>query len=235
MIVAIHQPHYLPWLRYFDKIARADAFVLLDDAQFTKNDWQNRTRVKGPAGPVTLTVPVRSRLGETIAKTEIAVENPWRRKHAKTLMQYYGACPAFKEAGGPFTELLSREWAGLGELAEATVRLACRSLGIGTRIVRASEVGGEGTGTGRLVAICRELGADAYLAGAYSVEQYLDVEAFRREGVSLLVQDWKPPAYPQRYEQAGFAPDLSVVDLLFNCGADSLKILLRGGDGYTAL
>ncbi|MDR7579336.1 MAG: WbqC family protein, partial [Armatimonadota bacterium] len=45
MVVGIHQPHYLPWLRYMAKAALADVFVLLDDAQYTKNGWQNRNRI----------------------------------------------------------------------------------------------------------------------------------------------------------------------------------------------
>ena len=46
MIVAIHQPHYLLWIGYFDKIDRADVFVPLDNVQYRKDEWQNRNRIK---------------------------------------------------------------------------------------------------------------------------------------------------------------------------------------------
>ncbi|HOS03379.1 MAG TPA: WbqC family protein, partial [Candidatus Hydrogenedentes bacterium] len=46
MLVGIHQPHYLPWLRYFEKIARVDVFIALDTVQYNKNGWQNRNRIK---------------------------------------------------------------------------------------------------------------------------------------------------------------------------------------------
>jgi len=46
MIVAIHQPQYLPWLGYLDKIERCDTFVFLDNVQFKKNEWQNRNKIK---------------------------------------------------------------------------------------------------------------------------------------------------------------------------------------------
>nr|MBI3612487.1 WbqC family protein [Nitrospirota bacterium] len=46
MLVAIHQPQYLPWLGYLDKIDRADVFVILDTVQFKKNEWQNRNRIR---------------------------------------------------------------------------------------------------------------------------------------------------------------------------------------------
>ena len=44
-LVGIHQPHYLPWLRYIEKIARSDVFILLDTVQYTKNGWQKQDDV----------------------------------------------------------------------------------------------------------------------------------------------------------------------------------------------
>ena len=58
MRVAISQPTYLPWLGYFDLIDQVDVFVLLDDVQFEKQSWQQRNRIKTPAGLQWLTVPV---------------------------------------------------------------------------------------------------------------------------------------------------------------------------------
>ncbi|MBI3637246.1 MAG: WbqC family protein, partial [Candidatus Rokubacteria bacterium] len=46
MKVAIHQPHYLPWLGYLAKWAAADVFIVLDTVQYEKNGWQNRNRIK---------------------------------------------------------------------------------------------------------------------------------------------------------------------------------------------
>ncbi|MCK7503766.1 MAG: WbqC family protein [Desulfobacterales bacterium] len=58
MIVAIHQPQYLPWLGYFDKMLKADVFCYLDTVQYKKNEWQNRNRIKTAQGWQWLTVPV---------------------------------------------------------------------------------------------------------------------------------------------------------------------------------
>ena len=71
MRVAIHQPHYLPWLGYFAKWAAADRFIFLDTVQYEKNGWQNRNRVKTPDGPRWLTVPVHARLGTPIREVTI--------------------------------------------------------------------------------------------------------------------------------------------------------------------
>ena len=48
--VAILQSDYIPWKGYFDIIAAVDEFILLDDVQFTKNDWRNRNLIKTAHG-----------------------------------------------------------------------------------------------------------------------------------------------------------------------------------------
>ena len=58
MIVAAHQPHYLPWLGYLDKLAKADLFVVMDDLQYEAQNFQNRNRVKLNHGAAWLTVPL---------------------------------------------------------------------------------------------------------------------------------------------------------------------------------
>jgi len=59
-VVAIHQPNFLPWLGYFDKLARADTFVLLDSVQFPKRNgtWMNRVKLLVGGEPGWITVPI---------------------------------------------------------------------------------------------------------------------------------------------------------------------------------
>jgi len=79
MIVAVHQPQYLPWLGYFAKIDRADLFVLLDNVQFKKNEWQNRNQIKAAGGPQWLTVPVTYKFPQRI--NEVGINNRERWQH----------------------------------------------------------------------------------------------------------------------------------------------------------
>ena len=61
MIVSIHQPNYLPWLGYFDKIIKSDIFVIFDDVQYPrgkKGFFGNRNQIKTNNGKMWLTVPV---------------------------------------------------------------------------------------------------------------------------------------------------------------------------------
>ena len=73
MICAVHQPNFLPYLGFFDKLYRCDVFVLYDTAQFVKREFHNRNRIIGTHGePQWLTVPVSVRFGQRIADVSIA-------------------------------------------------------------------------------------------------------------------------------------------------------------------
>jgi hypothetical protein len=227
--VAVHQPQYLPWLGYFDKMDRVDCLVLLDDVQFETNDWQNRSRIKTATGWQWLTVPVRHRFPQPLAEVRVDTSAPWRRKHLAALVANYRSAPAF-DAHRPFFETLyAREWGLLLDVSLAGLTYLAGALGIATRLVRASTLGLPGglRATERLVEICRRLGADTYLSGA-GARAYLELERFGAAGIAVPFQAFACPVYPQRH--GAFQPDLSVVDLLFNCGKDSLAVL-RGESG----
>src|SRR5215470_5119272 len=97
MVLTIHQPAYLPWLGYFDRIAQSDAFIFLDNVQFERNSFTNRNRIKTANGPIWLTVPVRlnGHLDQTILATEIDERRDWRRKHLRAIEQNYRRAPCF--------------------------------------------------------------------------------------------------------------------------------------------
>ena len=112
MIAAIHQPQYLPWLGYFDKMLKADVFCYLDTVQFEKNDWQNRNRIRTAAGWQWLTVPVGYRYPQTIAEVPVAA-GAWARRHLQALRSSYGRAPYFGRYIPLFEEALRREWTSL--------------------------------------------------------------------------------------------------------------------------
>lgn len=225
MLVGIHQPHYLPWLRYFEKIARSDVFILLDNVQYNKNGWQNRNRVKGAAGEMLLTVPVHAPLGAPLDAVAIDNNKPWRRKHARALAQAYARAPHWPACRGALEAAYAREWTRLNDLNTHLIAALCGALGIGTPIVRASTLGVSGTGTARLAALIRAVGGDAYYSGAYALESYLDPSVLEESGIRLVLQQWSPPVYGQG--PGPFLPDLSIVDLLAHTGPEAAAILRR--------
>ena len=213
MILAAHQPHYLPWLRYFDKNSRADVFVVLDDVQYNKNGWQNRNRIKGASGPVLLSVPVQHRYQAPLPEVTIDGDR-WRRQHLMSLRTSYGRSPGFERVFPPLAALLGGKQASLVELNQQMLTLFLDLLGIRTEVVLSSTLKVEGIATERLANLCRKLGASHYLSGGHAARTYLDAPLLARAGIRLLHHEWTAPVYEQAHPRAGFVADLSIVDLL---------------------
>lgn len=221
MILAVHQPQFCPWLGYFDKMRRADAFVVLDDVQFKKNEWQNRNKIKTAQGPVWWGVPVRHHHGQLITEIEVNNAAPWQKKLRGTLEQSYRKAPAFGRAADFLEELFTREWKGLVDVNLFTIRWLAGSLGVSTEVRRSSEIPVDGASTERLVNLCKSLGADVYLAGAGG-RDYMDVALFEAAGIECRFQDYVHPTYEQLH--GGFVSHLSALDLVLMRGEASREV-----------
>lgn len=227
MIAAIHQPQYFPWLGYFHKILSADVFILLDNVQFKKNDWQNRNKIKTPQGPQWLTVPVLHDFGQKISEVRIDNRTDWRSSHLKSLKMNYAKAPYFKDYMPRLESILERSWESLSELNIAVTKLFADLFGIRTKMVLASDYQVTEESTQRLVDLCRAMGADGYLAGADG-HKYMDLERFGASGIKLLTQEFRHPVYNQcwpKIGEQGFLSHMAAVDLLFNRGPESLSVL----------
>lgn len=223
--LAVLQPGYLPWLGFFDQMRRADVFVYYDDVQYDKHGWRNRNRIKTPAGPLWLTVPVlhHGQGKPLINEAVIDSHSGWARKHVASIRQYYAKAPHAKRYLPELEELLQRPWTHIVDLDLAVADVMRRWLGITTTLHRASELGVSGGQSERLVNLCRHFGATRYLSGS-AARDYLDVAAFAAVGTEVVWQDYQHPVYPQLYQP--FVAHLSAIDLLLNCGDESAAILM---------
>jgi hypothetical protein len=228
MLCSIHQPQYLPWLGYFEKMARADVFVLLDNVQFKKNEWQNRNKIRSSneQGWQWLTVPVLHDFGQMISEVKLNPSVGWRAQHLRALELNYSKAPHFAQYWPEIKKIYEREWTTLGELNIEVVTLLARLLGIKTKIVVASLLPIGSAKTQRLIDICKHLGANQYLAGAGCAD-YMDFDLIQSSGIEVLTQHYEHPKYPQVWSkgEGDFVSHLAAVDLLFNVGPDALAIL----------
>lgn len=188
-VVAIHQPNFFPWLGYFDKLARADTFVLLDTVEFSKGSRTNRVEVLVGGQPHWITAPVqRAGIGGPIRDVRIDDGRDWRTKITKTLRQNYAhaaALPLIEELVGHREERLA------AYNAHAIRRLAAE-LGTRAAIVTASDLDAEGRATELLIGIVRAVGGAAYLAGG-GAGGYQEDERFADSGIELIAQDFDAP------------------------------------------
>jgi hypothetical protein len=220
MIVAIHQPNYLPWLGYFYKVARADVFVFLDDVQFSKGSYTNRVQILSPGGAKWLTVPVKASLGDTIR--ELKVGRPdWMPSHLDTLAGMYRAAPAFRAVWPEVRAMILAAVAD--DLATVNIQLVTAlsdRLGFRCRFVRSSDFSLSAASDERLVEIALKLSPGcSYLSGA-GAAKYQDPEKFRAAGLGFEYSRFVHPPYAQSAHPGlpGFVPGLSVLDAVFHLG-----------------
>lgn len=211
MLVAIHQPHYLPWLGYLEKMAQADLFIVLDHVQFERGNYQNRTQVRVNGAAHWLTVPVVQRSQkERIDEKLIDTRQDWEATHYETLRRAYG-----QAAVAPLRSIYEMPWERLVDLNDAMLRYLRAALGVHTPLIYSSTLGVSGSKSELVLNLCKEVNADALLVGLGGSRQYLDRAAFAAAGIELVFQEFKHPVYPQR-GPAPFIPGLSAVDFLFN-------------------
>jgi len=219
MILSAHQPAYLPWLGYFEKIARADVFVYLDTVQFEKNSFINRNQIKTPQGPMWLTIPVKTK-GHTSASlrtTEIDDSQPWRSKHLKSIEMNYRKAPGFEKCFSKIEMMIRIPEQNLAEYCFQQLNFWLAELTIDTQVVRSSELSIVSSKSDLVFDLCKHYCADHYLSGALG-RDYLVEDKFKIEKIAIEYQNFKPSSYPQLW--GNFVPYLSVLDWYMNCQHD---------------
>lgn len=229
MIIAGHQPEYLPYIGLICKAMEADVFVLVDHVQYGKKQFQNRNRIRtrnGSDGWSWLTVPVitHGRFDQKIKDVEINNSSDWKKKHIKSIECSYGGTPFFEDYFPFFEEVYSKEWVKLADLNEAIIRVIFKILNVDVKIIKSSDYDINGEKTEMLIDMCKKIGADGYLSGLGAKTLYhIDEEMFKKAGLSHCYCNFKHPVYKQKF--LPFVPNMSVIDLLFNCGPESKKII----------
>jgi hypothetical protein len=227
--VAISQSNYVPWIGYFDLISSVDEFVFYDEVQYTRRDWRNRNRivVSGDVHYLTLPILNRGRYHQKISEAEFSHPCALQR-HWKTLSQSYRKAPYFDEISDLLEPIYLGGYTRLSALNVDLVTAVCRYLDIRTTLRQSSEFELPPGRSERLLSICEQLQATAYVSGPAS-QAYLDVPLFTEHGISCSFFDYGPyPAYPQfcRPYQSG----LSILDVLFHCGAEARHHLIHSKD-----
>jgi len=216
----------MPWLGFFDKVCQADVFVLLDNVQYRKNYYQNRNKIYSGNGVIWITVPVltRGRFGQRIDQVVINNQGSprWREKCWASVIQCYERTPFWSQYGEFFRQIYTRDWESLSELNIHLIDYLLKVLSIDVETIRASEMDVSGQGSELILDICKRSNADIYLAGV-SGKDYLKQEDFCEAGIRIAHQEFHHPIYKQLHDP--FQPFMSIIDLLFNYGQESINII----------
>lgn len=201
---------------------KADLFVILDCPDFNRRGFTHRNKIKCPEGQLLLTVPIQKKNG-AIQKIMIDHHQPWIKKHIGALQKNYARSTYWSNYREDIEQIYQQSGMKLMDLTLPLIMYIKKALGIDTPIVLESELGRDfGVGSHRIAGICKFLGADVYLSGK-GAQAYQDEAIFEAYGVHLQYQAFHHPKYTQLW--GDFIANLSVIDLLFNCGPDALAVI----------
>ena len=222
------QPNYIPWKGVFDLINRVDVFVFYDDVQYTSKDWRNRNKVKTKDGLKWLTVPVvkKGLRHQLIYDTRIDNSFNWQLKHYKTPISSYAKSPFLKDYEWLLEDLyLKKKWDFISEFDIYSTILIADTLGLTADWHKSSDLLETGEKDGeKVLKICQRLGCNHFINGPASRE-YMNKHLFSKHDVRLSYIDYQYPVYPQLH--GPFTHQVSILDLLFNCGPKALDFIIN--------
>jgi len=227
---SILQPTFLPWLGYFEMISNSDIFVIFDHVQFARKSWQQRNKIKTANGIVTLTVSIEKTIRSTpINKINISYDHGnILEKYWLTIESAYKKAPYFKKYEDILKGAFTQKFSKLVDLNVQLIKIICDILEIETEIVFSSNFSSNISKINKtedVVNLCKSVGIDE-LYDAKGAEDFLDLSVFKKNNVKVEFQNYIHPKYNQLWGE--FVPYLSVIDLIFNHGDESLKILNTG-------
>lgn len=227
MKVAIHQPNFLPWLGYFNKIKEADVFVILDDVEYTKNSFINRNSIVINNEKKWLTVPVKYSGNSVALINEIKMVNYKNEatRILKTLQMNYGKSPFFNNVFQEIEKIFNLVNSNnLYELNIALINFICKKCDIKTNFVMSSELQVQSTSTMRLIDLIKKVHGTTYIHGTGGSLDYLDKNMFKSQNINITKSNFKIQNYPQKTSE--FISHLSIIDALFNVGFEGVKKLI---------
>jgi hypothetical protein len=213
--VSIHQPNYLPYLGFFDKMRKSDIFVIYDDSQFNSRDFHHRNKIRTSEGWKWLTIPVVEEK-TSISNIKIKKINNWENKHFTAIRANYLKSKYFSEYSEAFEKIYSDKYEYLIDFNLRVIQFIKECFEIKTKIVYSSEFLLNSKSTEKLIDIVKACGGDTYLSGSGG-HNYINESLFEQADIKLEFQEFEHPVYSQRYP--GFVPNLSAIDFLFNEGA----------------
>lgn len=219
MILASHQPDFMPWMGYFYKIFRSDVFVFSDNVLFSKTGRHDYNDILTGNGVQRFKIPVHYEV-KNIDEIRIAADERDIEKMLKTLRFAYSKASCFEEAYPVIEFLLKLSLSPGMDLAlfnQNCILEFCSRFGLtdGRKFLVSKNLSLTKRRDERIIEMCRMLGADTYISGAGAKDYHIEAD-YRNNGIRLVYSDYQPIVYPQ--VKGRKASNLSVIDYVMNCG-----------------
>ncbi len=235
MKLAIHQPVYMPWLGYFDKMAKVDKFVIFDECQVVPKSLEVRNRFPNRNGEIVyLTVNIQKKgfREKNIRQIELCDTEMWQNKHKVFLKDTYKYSPYFDEVYSYLDDLYTLKYTKLEEITVGSIMAGMKILGIDTTVIYQGDLEYDrhrnkdldvGIRRSRdVMDIVEAARCDEYMTGAGGSLEFLNLEEFNMHGIKVAIQDYDCPIYEQRHTPS-FVPNISAFDFFFCCGIEKSR------------
>lgn len=211
MILAAHQPNFLPYMGYFYKMYSCDVFAFSDEVQFARKEFQNYNYICEEGERKKLTVPVQ---GHTIPYNQVKLSD-WEHSRKSVIGRIenaYRRYPYFNAIFPYIRAILQQDYIYLIDLNKALLMFIAGYMRMPCKIINESDLGLEYVdATYDIVTICQMAGCGIYLSGK-GAKKYLNPGLFDKSGIRLLWSGYEPLEYGSKIE------DGSVLDYLMLCG-----------------
>jgi hypothetical protein len=229
-VIAIHQPNFFPWLGYFDKINKADAFVYLDHVLMNPrtSSYIKKVSILVNSIEFNFVIPLKNKKEITfqpINEIEIDVKSKEIGKAKKTFELSYKRAPFFIEAYELMSVFFSDSSPLLSERNQKFIKTTCDKLEINKPMFLSSKLNCSYSSNELLIEIVKKLYGTCYMPGG-GADEYQQDELFIKASVDLKYQNFDHPLYSQ-FNSTKFVKGLSILDVIANIGINATKELLQ--------
>ncbi|MBS5979631.1 MAG: WbqC family protein [Dysgonomonas mossii] len=225
MILGIMQPYFMPYIGYFQLLNAVDKYVIYDNAKYTKKGWINRNRILKNNKDTLISISVEKDSDYLDIKDRSVADSFDKKKLINQIRESYRKAPYFEQVMPIVEDIINYEEKNLFLYIYNSIKEVCKYLNIHTEIIISSTIDVEQafTGQDRVIAICKNLGAEDYYNAIGGQELYQPKD-FEKEGINLRFLSSNLVTYKQFNND--FIPWLSIIDvMMFNSLAEIQDML----------
>jgi len=226
-VVVVHQPDFMPYLGFFDRLLKADIYVVFDNVQYVRSSrgWTSRDKIKTRNGTKWISVSTQKAPRDTaINKILLSKDDSWREDNLNLLRENYRKSPFYDEIMPYVVKLYGFHCERMMDFNLESIKMLMKLFDIQIDVVMASDLEPVGKSNTLIIDIMKKLNCKKYLSGIGAKDYYVP-ELYEEAGIEVIWQDFEHPIYKQQYD--GFIPYLSSIDMLFNCGIKKSREMLR--------
>lgn len=215
MIATIHQPDFMPWVGYFDKIKNSDILIFLDDVQFSRRGWTHRDKIKISNYSKWITIPVKKKNNYYQEIKDVQIEEGYNLKkhHLNLIKEAYRKSKNFDQIFPGLENIYNKKFKFLIDINVEIIHLFCAMFEIERKIFFSSNSSLKSKSSNRLVDILNIYKSKKYLTGEPS-KNYIDLDIFNKNQIEIIWHKLDEKEYKKKYDK--FDKSLSALDFLMN-------------------